>query len=78
MSSAAVVIGALRVKMQQISNRDNFHNFLFAVLNVATILKCSLPQKERICTKGSTFFPKRIDPFEEGGKNANGSCFPSR
>ena len=43
---------------------DNFSDFQFTSLDDED-LKCDLLLKERICSKGSKFFPLRADPAQE-------------
>ena len=49
-----------------------FSDFLFSSLADVSISKWGLHLKLRICSYRSKFFPLRVDPIENGGKNENG------
>ena len=50
---------------------ENFCDFLFAFLRTKPYLKMGLLLKERICSRGETFFCFKVDPFFSEGRYKN-------
>ena len=48
---------------------DNFCDFLFTLLHTEALLKGICSNRKEFVHFGSKFFPYRVDPFSEGGKN---------
>ena len=55
---------------------DNFSGFLFASLDDVAFLRLGLLLQERICSKGSKFFPVRVDPLSWEAENKMKELLP--